>query len=120
MDLSSLCSVWAAMLLLLLLSLTQKPTLLTVSFFVCVSVRVCVCVVCVCVSVRLGPGLAKAGEGPKQSVFGLGGDAASSPFVADTRTYFSYYEFQQQRGREGGREAGVCVGVCLQEEGRVG
>eukprot|EP00624_Nannochloropsis_granulata_P005426 evm.model.NODE_38444_length_19080_cov_24.654350.2 len=34
--------------------------------------------------------MAKAGEGPKQSVFGLGGDAASSPFVADTPTYSPY------------------------------
>lgn len=35
---------------------------------------------------------AKAGEGPKQSVFGLGGDAASSPFVADVKTYSPYCE----------------------------
>lgn len=35
---------------------------------------------------------AKAGEGPKQSVFGLGGDAASSPFVEDVPTYSPYCE----------------------------
>lgn len=35
---------------------------------------------------------AKAGEGPRQSVFGLGGDAASSPFVADAPTYSPYCE----------------------------
>ena len=34
--------------------------------------------------------MAKAGEGPRQSVFGLGGDAASSPFVADVKTYSPY------------------------------
>ncbi|EWM23838.1 extrinsic protein in photosystem ii [Nannochloropsis gaditana] len=34
--------------------------------------------------------LAKSGEGPKQSVFGLGGDAASSPFVQDVPTYSPY------------------------------
>lgn len=34
--------------------------------------------------------MAKAGEGPKQSVFGIGGDASSSPFVVDTPTYSPY------------------------------
>lgn len=28
-----------------------------------------------------------AGDAPKVSVFGIGGDAASSPFVADVPTY---------------------------------
>lgn len=35
---------------------------------------------------------AKAGDGPRQSVFGLGGDAASSPFVSDTKTFSPYCE----------------------------
>lgn len=34
--------------------------------------------------------MAKAGDGPKQSVFGIGGDAASSPFTVDTPTYSPY------------------------------
>jgi hypothetical protein len=34
--------------------------------------------------------VAAAGQGPKQSVFGIGGDAASSPFVVDTETYSPY------------------------------
>lgn len=33
---------------------------------------------------------AKSGDAPKVSVFGLGGDAYSSPFVEDTETYSPY------------------------------
>jgi hypothetical protein len=48
---------------------------------------------------------AKSGDGPKQSVFGLGGDAASSPFVADAPTYSPYCEFGALVGFDGRRKA---------------
>lgn len=38
------------------------------------------------------PAAAKVGDGPRQSIFGIGGDAASMPFVTDTQTFSPYCE----------------------------
>jgi len=41
---------------------------------------------------------AKEGDAPKVSVFGIGGDASSSPFVTDVETYSPYSPYGAKGG----------------------